>query len=175
MNWLIQSDRDGAAGASHPRLYHFGATVITHVRSRPQIDVPFFKPAGFWVSVGDSWLRLVRASSHLADFSLAKSTEVSVVASQLIWLRNFEEIVDFERRFRTEWSHAGVSHTSIGWDKVAAAADGVVITDLDFDKLYRTRELHWAISWECASGCIWNSLAVTRLTEIVNASPLDPL
>jgi hypothetical protein len=172
---VVQSHRDGAADASHPRLYHFGTKVITHVRSRHQIDVPFFKPAGLWVSVEDAWPRLVRASSYLEDFSLVRSTEISVDASRLIWLRTIEEIAAFERSFRTEWTKGALSYTSIGWDKVAAVTDGVIVTDLDFDKLYRTRDLHWVISWECASGCIWNSSAITCLTEITHGPPLDPL
>ncbi len=151
-------------------LIHWSASPVDVVMPRDQRRKDTLKPIGLWVSVGDGedgW----RAWCEGEQFNLQNlkhATEVVLTPNaRVIRLSTADEIDEFSQAWLSPppWAKDGPEIAStlfIDWVSVALAYDGILIAPYCWP-----RRLHhptsWYYTWDCASGCIWNPMAIAGL------------
>lgn len=160
-------------------LVHYASHPVQFDRSMVYVQPPHFhKPHGLWVSVvgEDDWAAWVRQErDNQSALRYGYRVEVNPGAD-ILWITTPQGIDDFhtaysyqdelcarlgddpflpDRFVRAQWP--------IDWPKVTARHDGLVIAPYQWSR--RMHGPHWYYSWDCASGCIWNTAAVVCLEE----------
>jgi hypothetical protein len=108
-----------------------------------------FKPKGLWVSVDDAWIKWCESSHFKLGQWNFKSKIVINSGANILLLRNRAELDKFTKEFMSDNKYG------IDWIKVSNSYQGVIVTDYySFRLVY-----YWLNSWDCSSGCIWDSTA----------------
>jgi hypothetical protein len=153
------------------RLLHYAAEPLGEIRDAAEQPPAHFKPVGLWVSVEgpDDWPSWCKGE----DFGLERlryAHEIGLRSeAKILHLKNARDI-DSMSRYRTRNpAYAGLSYHSLDWRPVAEEYDGIIIAPYNW-----SRRLHqqtaWYYAWDCASGCIWRSRAVERVTLLADAA-----
>jgi len=157
--------------------------------NRPLTAIPAFrqdgsdsrwsKPIGLWFSVvdengTDSWRSLCTFKGidliqqpHVTEIIFKKDARLFRLFGE-----NDIDALDAKHRFSPgypEWLKENPDYTRSGirWNLVAEEYDGVIAAP---HCIARHLEQHWYFTWECASGCIWNSIAVESLSGLESQS-----
>jgi hypothetical protein len=117
------------------------------------------KPAGFWVSVDgkDDWKEWCEAE-NFGDLSQQYRHKVTLKAdSNILLLTDKLEVLCFRERYGRETNNPLYQIPYIPWDQVAQDYQGIIIAPYQWE--LRLEEM-WYYGWDCASGCIWDRMAI---------------
>jgi hypothetical protein len=152
------------------------------MRSRRQEDsiMRYEKPKGLWVSVRGpydwAWWS-INERFRLKSFKHRYLVELSQSAN-ILYITSIDELDAFTEEFgETDdiakmpgWNSQGGRDLGINWKKVAKKYHGIIISPYQWERRLSMNS-SWYYGWDCASGCIWNGLAVKSITE----APLEGL
>lgn len=130
------------------------------------------KPRGFWVSVDgdDDWANWCQGESFGLD-RYKFQQPVTLLGNNVLHLTSKEAVLDFARRYPGITKHpelsAYMARNSIDWKRVQQDYDGIIIAPYQWS-LRLGENMLWYYSWDCASGCIWN-------TSIIRLGPATPI
>ena len=147
------------------RLIHYSDTPLHSVEPRDQIDVCVLlsKPAGLWVSVEgpDDW-RQWCISESFRDIDQQHATEVVLAPRHgCLVISSPFEMRAFHARYARQ---ALATRMGIDWRAVAGSYCGIIIAPYQYES--RISDMHWYYTWDCASGCIWDSAAVAMVRPL---------
>ncbi len=155
-------------------LRHFADLPVLEVhdiKQRNPVDnmLHFGKPKGLWVSDESSeqswsnWCEAeqfgIGALEHLVDLA---------PGANILRIETLEQLDGFGARYGICPDHEYFrDEPAIQWADVERDFDGILITPYHWE-----RRLHpgssWYYGWDCASGCIWRSRAVSRIEPIMS-------
>ena len=150
-------------------LEHYGNEHLTSIFDTPQMlhepgayRSEHEKPRGLWVSVKgeDDWPSWCQSEMPHWMSSRAR-TRITLAADADILLLTGEGDIDrFTIQYGEPIDRGAFTTHCIAWDAVAEAYDGIIIAPYVW-----SRRLHlptnWYNTWDCASGCIWRSRAIS--------------
>jgi len=130
----------------------------------------YTKPRGLWLSAqGDddwpSWC--VSEKFRLQDLAHAWRVELAPEAAVLC-VSTVEELDAFTDAFGYDdalFSSAHWRARGIDWPRVAESYRGIVIAPYRWERRL-TQESLWYYGWDCASGCVWDPVAISSLTYL---------
>ena len=153
------------------RLIHWSEKPITSVCDTVQTSMNF-KPDGLWVSDEDaeqSWSSWCESEMpHWINLPYVYEITLNPNAN-ILFISTIEELDNFNDHYIIDSSKRQKIHfDAISWQILAQDYDGILITPYHLSRRY---DLMWYASWDCASGCIWNAIAVSKLETLrpVNA------
>ena len=153
------------------RLLHYHKNHLTQIHSVEQSAneerlMYGVKPNGLWVSVegADDWPSWCRSE----DFALERLECVTEVVlkkkNTILKITTDDALMGFTDEYGfSDPRRRGI--TAIDWVRIAEKHDGIIITPYNW-KRRLCLEANWYYSWDCASGCIWNSRAVKELRPV---------
>lgn len=167
------------------RLLHYSNKIIDKIDNR-FVNVEgrikkwaIGKPVGFWVSVeGDyDWEWWCNAENFRVDH-LQYVYEVTIKENaSILHLRTCDEIKCFtieyinkpsdyiERLIAGDLTFREVDTYDLDWVRVGAKYNGIIISPYQWD-LRLSTETSWYYGWDCASGCIWNTDVIEKVTLV---------
>jgi hypothetical protein len=139
--------------------YAFAPLVLRQQGYRQMVD---FKPQGLWVSVEgpDDWVQWCLAEDY--RFGRFVHTVKLRKSNHICFLRTPSEIRDFTSDHRVE-RYPG-DRLGINWPDVARAFSGIVIAPYQWECRHDP-ETFWYYPWDCASGCIWDLNAISKISD----------
>jgi hypothetical protein len=148
-------------------LSHFTDKPVSEIRSMEQTwryGKPAFheKPKGLWVSADgdDDWLSWC-LSEKFALEKLQKRYRVVLTAdAKILRVPEDMDFLAFKERYGRDLPDYGYPEIYIDWPAVAQEYQGIVIAPYQWQ--HRLGEM-WYYGWDCASGCIWDRLAISHL------------
>lgn len=149
---------------SHLRLFHYSFAPLATIRSEHNIDpegvcpIPGAKPAGFWVSVRgpNDWPAYIRRKKqNLGQYWYKISLRSD---SNILLISGIEELKKFSEIYELE-SLKSRHISGIDWTRVSGDFQGIIISPWIQPAELRL-DLLWYMTWDCASGCIWDSSAI---------------
>jgi hypothetical protein len=164
--------------SSKVRLLHFirySAAPLTQVHDDTIIqdgtDHRGSKPNGVWFSVvseedgSDGWRDYCKANGKMLE---PYRTELVLDQDAILWVRTKAEIdkltddYGYSPPIPAEFlkSKSDYTRSAICWKRLATKYGGIVIAPYCAER--RQKKL-WYYTWDCASGCVWNSNAVREL------------
>lgn len=127
------------------------------------------KPRAFWVSVeGEcdwpSWCESEHCGldrlAHVSEITLAPDANVRVISNEA-------EFDDFHSSMPMRTLYPGQradrDYLSPDWPEIAKTTDGLIIAPYLWG---RRMGPIWYYGWDCASGCIWHSRAIGKVTYL---------
>lgn len=151
------------------RLVHFSNKIVKRVRSNKQLEELNIigKPNGFWVSDEDaemSWLKWCKAEEFAPHkMKHAHSVELKSDANILI-ISNLKEFDKFHKTYNGRLP-GRIPIRRINWEEVASKYQGIIITPYLWERRL-DMECSWYYGWDCASGCIWDAKAISKIELI---------
>lgn len=157
------------------RLMHFSSKPVLSVYSveqdRSHEQWRRDKPRGLWVSVegnGDGWSDWCTSEGY----GLGGIPHVVGIAAdaRVLRLTSASCIDRFTAEFGEDpsWGRPTYYHPrsyGIAWDKVASLYQGILIAPYCWERrLYDGSP--WYYGWDCASGCIWDSVAIAEILPV---------
>jgi hypothetical protein len=172
------------------RLRHYSDEPIEKITRRGYMvkQKAGMKPMGFWLSDergGTGWKSWATSESfHLG--ALAYEYQVKLTGKEkILYLRSAEAIDkftaeyradsesnrfsdDFDRRYSEEHPESRIFRSGptvydIDWPRLQAEGwQGIIITPYQWARRM-TNHTMWYYGWDCASGCIWDTRAISRL------------
>jgi hypothetical protein len=144
------------------------------VEAREQSDrlSEYEKPRGCWITDDSEhcWREWCVGESFMLD-SLTHKHEVVLDESNILILRSAYDLDDFTQEFAVPkwWGPPEEPRRwrdlCIDWRKVAQKYSGLIITPYQWSR--RMHEgYNWYYSWDCASGCIWDTKAILDIRLI---------
>lgn len=127
----------------------------------------YFKPQGLWVSVRgeNDWPAWCESEDFRID-TLVHATRIMLSGKANILLLSGADMIDaFTGEYQLEKPRYK-GDRSIDWPLVAQRFDGIVIAPYCWSRRM-TEHTFWYYGWDCASGCIWNTGAVSELLPVV--------
>jgi hypothetical protein len=141
------------------------------------------KPRGLWFAVGDEWLQFMKKNGFWMN-KYNYLYEIEVDMEKLYSIHNLSSLQSFSKNYATNSKYVldieGVlTTTNIDWNKFTKENkySGVIINP-NFKKIYwkHLHKLHhvetffknieWYVTWDVASGAVWNSNCVQNLKLI---------
>lgn len=155
------------------RLIHYSHSYITEVRDVMQCfgdGSRGDKPTGLWVSVEGpaDWKAWCESEGFHVNRLRCPTEVVLQPEANLLHLRDADDLRTFHRKYRAGRSSAcprWEADFRIRWDRVANSYDGIVIAPYVWE-MRLDRETPWYYGWDCASGCIWRSRAISELRPL---------
>ena len=140
------------------------AHLILEDRTYEQSDGEVYaKPRGFWVSCDgdDDWADWCRSEDfHTAGLAVRTTIRLKPEAN-VIMLKSYEDILAFTEKYGKPSRYSSYA-SAINWAQIAEEYDGIIITPYIWQARLEMGT-SWYYTWDCASGCIWN----TSVLEIV--------
>lgn len=148
-------------------LAHYSAEIVKKVRSANQDWFPNEKPNGFWISVEDelSWPRFISNDRHTATLGKRnkrfkhKHIVTFSPSANILWLETPKDLFNLEEFGKLKDD----SIAYIYWRILAKQFDGILISPYQY-QCRCDKRCWWYNTWDCASGCIWNSKAVQSIS-----------
>jgi hypothetical protein len=136
-----------------------------------------FKPVGLWFAQGDEWLQHMKKTNfRMTIYNYLYELELNM--DELIILTNLKDLYDFTKSFGVSYKGLPSSYTSIGlkWGNVVKKTkkSGILISPnlkqiimkYKENNLEYFDEMKWYISWDIASGAIWNTKAMKNFKVV---------
>ena len=148
------------------KLIHYSDSplkkVWTIVQYEPEHISEYDKPNGLWVSVigeGD-WLSWCQSENFYTSSMKWENEIVLKKENKVLHLSNRKELLEFqeENGLKSSWSN----RYGIDWIKVSKKYQGLIIAPYDYESRW---DISWYYTWDCASGCIWDSDAVGEVVS----------
>lgn len=142
------------------RLLHHSAQPIGEIEPTLQTGRPDRKPRGFWVSVegDDDWLAFC-GKENFSSACFRYTTEIVLKAdASVLVVEGTDAFTDFDARYRGEGRYPD-------WSRVSCDYQGIIIAPYLWGQRMASP---WYYPWDCASGCIWNPVAVAEVRQIDN-------
>ena len=166
--------------ASYQSLIHWsaaplGALTPTDPGLSPRLD----KPHGLWFSAGDGedgWRAWCEAEGFAMD-RLSVSTEIVLGPRARVFLvsdaTGLRALGDRYRRQHAAAVPGSLQCQASGpdWRRIGMEYDAVVIAPYIWECRLE-EDTSWYYSWDCASGCVWNT-DVVETREYAPARPVD--
>jgi hypothetical protein len=145
---------------------------LSHYSKRDDLNLPviackrqvkpesaFQKPEGIWVSVdGDGdWPEWCQAEGFGLDGLLYRYPVAPSLDAKILWLSHVAELRQFQERYGIDLRLGSYIDTAIDWPRVALDFQGIVIAPYCWEMRMGA---HWYYTWDCASGCIWDTKAI---------------
>lgn len=171
------------------RLLHYSHSIIEKIVDRKPLDedprnfCTGMKPFGFWVSVeGDyDWEWWCNAENFRTEnLQYVYGVTIKENAS-ILHLRTCEEILEFTKEYlvkeedltfiKETYGYKALKMTNlldsynINWVRVGSKYNGIIISPYQWD-LRLSTETSWYYGWDCASGCIWNTDVIEKVTLV---------
>ncbi len=131
----------------------------------------FQKPKGFWITDDSdrcwrNWCEAERFGSE----RLKCVHEVKLDESKILFINNAAEMVAFTSNYGIyQEGHGRLANLCIDWPAVARTFAGIIITP--YQSPFRMEhDYSWYYGWDCASGCIWDTVAIEEVRELENES-----
>jgi hypothetical protein len=149
------------------KLSHFSPEkFIDKVESRKQRSDNDYhsaheKPLGLWVSVDgeycwDTWCR-----ENDFNRGIYRHRVILSDTAKILYITTAEELVTFRDTYARHEPRTRFQRDKyIAWADVAKEYQGIIISPYIWEK--RLSEM-WYYGWDCASGCIWSSDAVSKI------------
>lgn len=119
------------------------------------------KPKGLWYDLDRSWIRFVGKRMPGWWSKNGKHTyKVQVDLSKMIVIRNYKELVAFEKKYGT--GSIAENDFWIDWPKVARDYSGIEIATF----IRKADDRNWYYVWDVASGCIWEKSALKNVEKV---------
>lgn len=151
------------------KLRHYSAMPTLTMRDIQQIDKPHFKPRGLWLSdddCEDNWPNWCRENEYGLD-KLIYAFDVTLKPEARILLASSpQDIALITRRYGARKDFVDGLH--IRWNDIAMEYDGIIITPYQWEMRFDTVS-SWYYAWDCASGCIWNAVAIAEI--VISSGP----
>jgi hypothetical protein len=121
------------------------------------------KPVGLWYAFGKGWIDWAKwEMPHMIHNHLFK---IEVNPAKVLTLKNDAEVIAFTKQYGIDYDDTRTSFQSrgINWSEVAKNYSGFELAyyNEDFSGV-----IGWKASYNIASGCIWDSSAITNITKI---------
>lgn len=141
-------------------LIHYSGEGVTRVDSlaQEQRNQGCFKPCGFWVSVegnGDGWKEWCEAEEFRLENLACVHAVTLAPTAHLIFLTDVEGMDAFTQRYAQE-----PRNEYVDWKRVAQDYQGILIAPYLHERRF---DPMWYYCWDCASGCIWDAIAVSSV------------
>lgn len=127
-----------------------------------------FKPVGLWYGIDKSWEKWC-AENGLDWLSVMYQYEIHIDFTNVLVINTEKAFEDFHNKYST-MDKDGYYHT-IKWEEVAKDYDGIEIAPY-FYQFRMVDKYFWYYSWDCASGCIWNTKLITVGKQIELTIPI---
>ena len=153
------------------RLVHYskGPLLELHNNSPIYRDDPYFKPRGLWVSAetgnedgwkdwceSEGWGVFRLGSYHETELTLKDDSKVLTISS-------YNELMTFDRKFGINLRF----RRYIDWPKLEKIYRGIIIAPY----IWKAKmEIQWYYSWDCASGCFWDTSVLELGTSVLKKS-----
>ena len=154
------------------RLLHHTGEPLTEIRDAPKDDGDDlahssrmgWKPRGLWVSVEgpDDWWSWCEGEGYRWDRLLLTYVITLRETARILWIKDREALHAFDAQYGTSIADVLLPRayaSAVDWAKVAEDYDGIIIAPYQWE---HRLEIMWYYTWDCASGCIWNSRAIER-------------
>ena len=138
-----------------------------------------YKPKGLWFAIGSEWLKYILANNfRLLEYNYLYEIELN--HEKIFKISSLKDLKMFAKAFKVEHSLFGYGlifddinvKYYIDWKKMSRTTQksGILI-DQNFKTLYHQfdsrhniqqyfKEIEWYLSWDVASGAIWNQDAI---------------
>jgi hypothetical protein len=157
-----------------PKLSHFSKEVLNELRSAdvqlpryPEIGWSFSdKPQGLWVSVdGEAdWKEWCISTGYNLPGLAIRYRVALKEPKRLLWLMMREQVLEFQEQYGVASPFSGISGSpGIDWSRVAETYAGIVIAPYQWSLRLN---LMWYYCWDCASGCIWDTSVIEKVTRL---------
>lgn len=149
------------------KLYHYSSESLSEpLRACPEQSFGP-KPVGLWVSVDDAWEQWCKESGfhperlkHRMEIKLARGHNV-LITSNPRDLSKFNAGAEYFAGIELG-SSSLLREYALDWGAIAKKWDGVIIAPYCWKERLN---LLWYYGWDCASGCIWNPLAISKIEQ----------
>jgi hypothetical protein len=132
------------------------------------------KPFGFWYAFGAEWLKWCMSENPhwIGRYVYEVEVEVSnyptidkVLSTNPEWLQQkFGYVRDNDTKHLYD-AELDDFYAMIAWDELAKQVAGIEFSRYDWDARER---FMWYYSWDVASGCVWSSSAVKKITLLAD-------
>jgi hypothetical protein len=130
-----------------------------------------FKPPGLWYGFGDSWIDWCEAEGfHTGEKADRYAFKLDLNVGVILQLHSVEDIDLFTKKYLTPipvvgWPKHLDPLAKIDWQQVAQLWAGIEINPYQYERRM-TRHTFWYYPWDCASGVVWRSSAVSSITRV---------
>ena len=164
---------------SRHKLIHFSEKPLTEVRSVAQgkSNSGPYKPCGLWVSVeggkSHGWFAWCQSERYGLQGFVHQTEIVLRGDARVVWIKTARELDaftdEYERRDDPDYPRYA---REPDWARVADRFQAIIIAPYLWSRRMHKRT-RWYYTWDCASGCIWDSAAVASLASLPTPSGED--
>lgn len=129
------------------------------------------KPKGLWITPDDdsgeyTWANFCRDSDfRVQDLSVIHEVELSE-KSRILTIHSSDDLREFTLRYRSVQQFFDPVYVySLDWRAVAREYSGILIPTHHWTARLEPDTV-WYSSWDCASGCIWDSSAIQSVRPV---------
>lgn len=143
------------------QLIHFSDNpTLTKVVSCEPRSTAIGKPSGFWVSDENDygWATWRKHNNFMPEGYRYKYIVTLKPTANILHLRTPYNLIYFTKKYASSKS----GFLGIDWEKVGEDYQGILITPYQWPMRLDPRTF-WYYSWDCASGCIWDSHAIETI------------
>jgi len=158
-------------------LIHYSYAPLDHLSFRDQ-SKSAVKPKGLWVSVengnDDGWKDWCLSEEFKLRNLNSESEVVLKTEAKILILKSIADIHAFTEMYKTkppyikDCSEVYNGTTYINWSAVAEKHQGIIITPYQYGCRLNDN-CFWYYGWDCASGCIWDPMAIKEVNLRIRA------
>jgi hypothetical protein len=159
----------------HYMFTEFQVSNIKHLSFEVDKNTIKRKPPGLWFALGDEWLQhLKKTNFWMNKYNYVYELELDM--SKMIMVNTMKELQNFSSEYGVLRKDTSV--VDIDWNMVITRTkkQGIIVPH-NFKKSHRKysyfnkitnvfHDLEWYLSWDIASGVIWNSTAIKNINMI---------
>ena len=154
------------------KLYHHSQDILEQVNPCSYIQNLHTKPHGLWLSCetgieGDiSWQEWCKMEEYRFDRLKYKHKVKLKPNTKLITIKDKASLIQFTNKYIKRPIKTLTSNLYIDWITISKSYQGIMIYPIQSNSRHDPR-LSWYNSWDCASGCIWdtNTIKSIKLVE----------
>ena len=158
-------------------LFHHSQDVMEQVNPCSYIQSIHIKPNGLWLSCETkikediSWQEWCEIHQYRLDRLKYKHKVKLKPNIKLITIHDEKSLIQFSEQYRTKNHHRTKNHPVLkinlhmDWITIAKSHQGIMIYPTQHALRFDSK-LSWYHSWDCASGCIWDTNAIESIELI---------
>lgn len=154
-------------------LIHYSAQPIDNTKDTEQTTkITMDKPDGLWVSIEDgrSWKDIYEDdSSYNFNDDFTHKIHIDKNAN-ILHLKSADEIFAFTEKFKISLESHNLRTLDINWSKATQEYQGIIIAPYQH-ACHTSWDCEWYHGWDCSSGCIWDSTAISNIERIHPSRP----